>query len=152
HHHSRVRHTHIEMYSSVFALMHMTRHLRDQAREVDVLAGNRELLRFELSELAQLGYERADALTRALRLLQHLLLLVGERPALLLEHHAEVPAHHGDRCTQLMHRERDRERKLVVSGWTPACLDRLGASLFCGHPRQKGRLPRNFGRSTSTVV
>ena len=59
------------------------------------------------------GDDRTDSLAGSFGFLQHFFLLVGQRAAMLLEHHTEIPAHDGDGCTKLMHRKRDGSGKTV---------------------------------------
>ena len=93
--------------------MHIARQLRYKRAEIDLLARDRQLVRFELAKVAHLGDQRADALARSLGFLQHLPLLVGERPAVFLQHHPEVSAHDRDRRAEFVHGQRHRPRETV---------------------------------------
>ena len=113
HHHRSVRHAYIETHTAVFALMHIARHVSEKRREIDLVTRDRKFVRFQLTKLAHLRDQCADPLAGAFGLLQHFFLLLGERPAMLLQHHSEIAAHDGDGCPKLMHGERESSRKTV---------------------------------------
>ena len=94
--------------------MHIACHINKERGNVQFLVGDRDIAGVDLSELAHVVHGCTDAPAGAVRFLEHLFLLVGERPALLLQQHAEVAADHRDRGSELMDRQRHGTSERVV--------------------------------------